>query len=329
MPANLPPQYLEVERKLKTAKTALEKIAIYEELLAMIPKHKGTEKLQALMKTKVAKLKEEMQRQPAVARRGPSFHIEKSGAGQVIVVGPPNAGKSYLIKALTGVEVEVGDYPFTTRFPAPFMMPYENIRIQLIDTPPITPDYLETWLPEIIKVSDGVLFVADLADPDCSATSEGVISRLREKKIELVPEHHPVPPEKFPFLKKTLLVANKNDAPSAAENIEELRVFFGASLKVLPVSAKAGDGIGELRKGVFDLLQIVRVYSKVPGRKADLRDPFALKMGSTVLDMARAVHKDFVLNYNFARIWNENGFEGQRVTRDHVLQDGDIVELHI
>lgn len=329
MPANLPPQYLETERKLKTAKTPQEKIHIYEELLATIPKHKGTEKLQALMKTKVAKLKEEMQRQPAVAHRGPSLHIEKSGAGQLIVIGPPNSGKSSLIKALTGAEVEVGDYPFTTRLPAPYMMPYENIRIQLIDTPPITPDSMETWLPEIIKVTDGVLLVADLADPACSAALEGILGKLREKKIECVDETREIKPESFLFFKKTLLVANKKDAGLSTENMEELAVFFENRLKAIPLSAQSGTGLWELRKKIFLLLRIVRVYSKVPGKKADRNDPFTLKIGSTVLDMAKAVHKDFVQNFNFARIWNKNGLEGQRVNREHVLEDEDIVELHI
>jgi hypothetical protein len=329
MPANLPPQYLETERKLQTAKTPQEKIAIYEELLALIPKHKGTEKLRALMKTKVSKLKEQLQKQPALSRRGPGFHIERSGAGQIIVIGPPNSGKSSLIKALTGVEVEVGDYPFTTHVPAPYMMPYENIRIQLIDTPPITPDTMETWLPEIIKVTDGVLLVADLGDSACSAALEGIFDKLRERKIELVDENSEIMPENFLFFKKTLLVANKNDAGLSAENREGLNIFFGSRFKAVPVSAQADAGLWELRKKIFLLLRVVRVYSKIPGRKADLNDPFALKKGSTVLDMALAVHKDFVQNFNFARIWNKNGLEGQRVNREHILEDEDIVELHI
>jgi len=330
MPANLTPEYFEVERKLKTAKTPQEKISIYEELLSVIPKHKGTEKLQALFKTKIAKLKDEMQRKPSTARHGPTFHIEKSGAGQVVVIGPPNAGKSALIQALTGAELEVADYPFTTRIPAPFMMAFENIQVQLIDTPPITVEYMETWLPEIIKASDAVLLVADLVNSDSAGALEGIFLKLKERKVELVSKAADIPPEKFPFLKRTLLVANKNDSSHAAENLEEFKILFGGQFAVASVSALTGDGIENFRKEIFSLLSIVRVYSKVPGKKAEYEAPFTLKKGSKVLDMARAVHKDFALKLNYARVWSKGGsIDGRRVTRDHVLEDEDVVELHL
>jgi hypothetical protein len=329
MPANLTPEYFEVERKLKTAKTPQEKISIYEELLSVIPKHKGTEKLQALFKTKIAKLKDEMRRRPSTARHGSTSHIEKSGSGQIIVIGPPNAGKSALIKTLTGAEVEVADYPYTTRIPAPFMMAYKNIQIQLIDTPPITAEYMETWLPEIIKASDAVLLITDLINSDSASALEGILLKLKERKVELVSKAADITPEKFPFFKRTLLVANKNDSSHAELNLEEFKILFSGQFDVVSVSALTGDGIENFRKEIFSLLNIVRVYSKVPGKKAEYEAPFTLKKGSTVLDMARAVHKDFAQKLNYARIWGKGGFEGQRVTRDHILEDEDVVELHI
>ena len=166
MPANLPPQYFEKEKELKKAKNPQERIAILEELLAIVPKHKGTEKMQALLKTKIAKLKSQSQKSPAVARHTATFQIEKTGAGQVIVVGSPNTGKSSLIKALTNANPDIGDYPFTTRLPSPAMMPYENIQIQLVDMPPITQDYFEFWQAELIKAADAVLLVLDLSQSD-------------------------------------------------------------------------------------------------------------------------------------------------------------------
>jgi ribosome-interacting GTPase 1 len=330
MPANLPPQYFEVERRLKTAKTPQEKIAIYEELLTIVPKHKGTEKLQALFKTKIAKLRQESERRPAASKHGPVVRVEKSGAGQVVVIGPPNGGKSSIVRALTGRDVEVAAYPYTTRSASPFMMPFVNIQVQLVDTPPIAPDFLEPWLPEIIKTADAVLLAVDLSDPEAAPTVEGILGALKDRKVELVPPGRPVPAERGPFLKHALCVGTRLDAEGAAEARDELRVLFTDRFETAAVSTVSGEGVEALRRAVFDLLGIVRVYSKAPGKKADLASPFTLRAGSTVLDMARAVHKDFALNLSFARIWSKGGgVEGLRVQRDHVLADEDVVELHL
>ncbi|MDI6698711.1 MAG: 50S ribosome-binding GTPase [Candidatus Saccharicenans sp.] len=329
MPANLPPEYFEVEKTLRQARTAEEKISIMEKLLSIIPRHKGTEKLVALYRSKIAKLKEEIEQRPAV-RKGQLFRIEKSGAGQVIVIGPPNAGKSALIRALTGVEVEVADFPFTTRMAAPYMMPFENIKVQLIDTPPITADFMESWLAEMVKMAEAVLVVLDASSPDSSAQLEVILNRLKERKVELVPGETVIPPDRFPFLKRTLLVLNKSDLAEAGTLAEELEVFFGKILDRISVSAATAEGLETLRGHIFRLLQIVRVYSKVPGKKADYQSPFILKRGSNIMDLARQVHKDFSEKLNYARVWNKEGtVNGLRVTRDYLLNDEDTVELHI
>ena len=182
MPANLPPQYFDVEKKLKTAKSADEKIAIMEELLSIIPKHKGTEKLQALYKTKIAKLRTQAHKKTGATRHVDLYHIEKSEAGQVVLIGPPNSGKSSLVKALTNADPEVADYPFTTHAPSPAMMKYENIQIQLIDTPPITQDYFEYWQAEMIKNADLVLAIIDLSGPDPVLDFLSLKEKLQEAK---------------------------------------------------------------------------------------------------------------------------------------------------
>jgi len=331
MPANLTPQYLEADRKFREAKTTQEKMKALEEMMATIPKHKGTEKMRAMIKTKMAKLKEAAQSKPALARHGPSFHVEKSGAGQVVVIGPPNSGKSRLIAALTGAQPEVGDYPYTTRSPAPYMMKFENIKVQLVDTPPIAPEEVETDLAELIKTADGVLLVLDLADQETPSTLENILSRLKEKRVEMAAENLAQPPEAGRFVKKTLIVANKCDGPQAEENLAFLKEYFGQGYSFSPVSALRGDGLDDLRKKIFLLLDIIRAYSKVPGKKADHNDPFSLKRGTTVIDLARAVHKDFFEKFKYARIWRKGSlsFQGQMINRDFVLEDEDIVELHI
>lgn len=329
MPANLPPQYFETEKKLKTAKTPEEKVSILEELLSIVPKHKGTEKLQALLKTKIAKLKSTAQKKPTVAKHGLSFNIDKAGAGQVVLIGLPNAGKSSLVKSLTNADPEIGDYPFTTRMPSPAMMQYENIQIQIIDTPPITPEYMEYWHAELIKGADGVLAILDLSSQNPTSGLENLLAKLKEKRIELIPKNHTPSSEASFFQKITLVVANKADFSSSEENLAAVKKALHPDFDLIPVSTKTEDGLEILRTKIFSLLDVIRVYSKIPGKKTARTDPFTLKKGSTVMNLAKAVHKDFAQNLRFARIWSQNKYQGQKVNRDHILEDEDIIELHI
>lgn len=329
MPANLPPQYFETEKKLRTAKTSQEKMTILEELLSIVPKHKGTEKLQALLKTKIAKLRSQSQKKPAVAKHHFSFSFEKSGAGQVILIGLPNSGKSTLVKALTNADLEIGDYPFTTQTPMPGMMPYNNIQIQLIDMPPVTFDYMEFWHTELIKEADGILLLLDISSPDPAIDFQNLIHKLKEKKIGLLSDDQEIPSNEHLFWKKALVVANKIDLLSDEEKMFDLKRAVNPDYQLIAISAKHGRNIENLKKNIFVFLDILRVYSKIPGKKPSFEEPFVFKKGSTLMDMARAVHKDFAQNLKFARIWGKNKYEGQKVNKDYILEDEDIIELHI
>ena len=329
MPANLPPEYHKIEAELRTAKTPEEKIDIYERLIRVIPHHKGTDKLIAMYRQKIAKAREEGERRASMAKHAPTHKIERSGAGQILLAGPPNSGKSSLVKALTGADVEVAEYPFTTRSPAPFMMPFENVKVQLIDTPPVTGELVETWFPEMVKMADAIMLVADLTDPDAAATLDGIVGRLTERKVELVRADADIPSPYFPFRKRTVLAANKIDAEGAPRAFEDLGMLLDGPYERLAVSATDGRGLETLRRTVFGLLRVVRVYSKIPGKKPEKDSPFTLRVGSTVMEMAKAVHKDFSEKLQYARVWNAAGLDGLRVNRDYVLADEDIVELHI
>jgi ribosome-interacting GTPase 1 len=329
MPANLPPQYFEKEKELKKARTPQERIAILEELLAIVPKHKGTEKLQALLKTKIAKLKVQSQKSSAGVRHTATFQVEKTGAGQVIVIGSPNTGKSSLIKALTNANPDIGDYPFTTRLPSPAMMPYENIQIQLVDMPPITQDFFEFWQAELIKAADAALLVVDLSLPDSTEDILTLLAKLEEKRIGLFPHQHDIPPDSPQFMKKTMIIANKSDHPRAEENLEEIKGFIDPGFTVIPVSIFKENTIEQLREQIYALLDVIRVYSKIPGKKVDHNDPYVFKKGSSLMDMAKAVHKDFAQKLKYARIWGKNKYQGQKVNRSYMLEDEDIIELHI
>ena len=329
MPANLPPQYMETEKKLKTARTPEEKIAIYEELLAIIPKHKGTDKLQALLKTKIAKQKSLAQKKPVISRRGSTFSIEKQGAGQVVLIGPPNSGKSSLVKALTNSQPDIGSWPFTTHTPAPAMMDFFNIRIQLVDTPPISPEYIDTWHSELIKSADGVLIVLDLSSPDPGLDLLALFEKWEEKNLVIVPPGTWIQSGNQISAGKIRIVANKLDLHEGEGRFQELIADFGKEYPITAVSAENGENLEKLSGDVYNMLHILRVYSKIPGKKPDMSDPFVLKIGSTLMDMAKTVHKDFAIQLKFARIWGEGKFEGQKVNKDYILQDGDIIELHL
>lgn len=325
MPANLTPQYLEAEQHFKGAKTTEEKIAALEEMQATIPRHKGTEKMQAELKRRLSKLRTEEARRP-VSRAGIIHRVEKEGAGQVALVGPPNSGKSLLVRRLTHATPEVADYPFTTRAPLPGMLKFEDVQIQLVDLPPVHPEFHESWLYQVIREADRALLVVDLSDPDLLEDLEMTLAQLANAKVQLGEGELP----NFPgwLSKRTLLVANKLDASGAPDDLEILKELYGNRFRILPVSAETGEGLEQLRIEVFELLEVIRVYTKAPGKKLERIAPYVLKRGSHLIDLAGRVHHDFLSQLKYARVWGHGRFEGQMVNRDYVLADKDVVELH-
>jgi ribosome-interacting GTPase 1 len=336
MPANLTPQYLAAEQRFKDAVTTQEKIEALEEMMALIPKHKGTEKMQADLRKRLAKLRNESVKKHGVSKASAIYSIPREGAGQVVLVGAPNVGKSSLLARLTKAEPEIGDYPFTTRLPQPGMMPYENINIQLVDMPPVDRNFYEPWMGSIIRQADLALLVTDLSTDELLDELDNVLTILETSRIRIsgIPESGDG--EAPNVVRRAILPANKADAPRAPENLEILKEFFGHRFRIIPVSTLSGEGLESLRNGIFEALDIVRIYTKIPGKKVDLSSPpFVLKHGSTVLDAARAVHREFVHSLKFARVWSSEKsrrsvrFEGQMVERTHQLEDGDILELHL
>jgi ribosome-interacting GTPase 1 len=328
MPANLPPDYFEAEKRYRAAKSPAEKIACLEHMLTIMPKHKGTDKLRADLRKRISKLKSASQTKKKLGRRDSAFKIDKEGAGQAVIVGPANVGKSALVATLTNANPEVADFPMTTWKPTPGMMPVKNIQIQLVDTPPLGKEYVEPELLDLIRRSDVILLVVDLyTDP---------VKQL-EDTVALLDEYRMVPSHLqanftehrgltfIPFL----VLANKNDDESTDENFDIFRELLEDDWPMISISTKTGRNLDHLKETLVDQLKIIRVYSKAPGKEPDLTAPFVLKGGSTVEDFASKVHKDFVEKLKLAKVWGEAVFDGQMVQRDHVLQDGDIVELHI
>src|SRR6266566_9587820 len=139
MPANLTPEYKAAEAAFRKARDPRERLERLREMLRVIPKHKGTDHLQGDIKRRIKELSEELERAPKGGGRGGlPLAIRPEGTAQLALIGPPNAGKSSLHARLTASGAQAAPYPFTTQYPEAGMMPYEDIRFQLVDLPAIS-----------------------------------------------------------------------------------------------------------------------------------------------------------------------------------------------
>ena len=340
MPTNVTPEYKKAEEAYRAAREPKERLDCLKEMARTIPKHKGTEHLQADIKTRIKQLTEELAGPKKGGKRsGPSYVVRHEGASQVAMIGPPNAGKSSLHVKLTGSSSDVGPYPFTTHLPVPGMIPYEDIHIQLVDLPPISEEFMEPWIVNALQPADAAMLVIDLSDPECLEQVPVVLDRLAEKKIYLTtawpglesgePEVPADLDDVFSLRLPTVLVANKSDLDPAPGEVEVLEELLGLRYPALTVSAETGNGLGALGEFLFKALEIVRVYTKTPGKPAETDKPFTVRRGGTVLDVARLVHKDIAEGLRFARMWGTDVYDGQQVGPDHLVSDGDLVELHV
>jgi len=321
MPANLTADFIKARKQLRQASTPEEKLACLEEMLATIPKHKGTDHMQADIKKRIAKMRGAVG--GGKKGRGHGYdHISKEGAGQVVLIGPPNAGKSSLLAALTNAKPEVAAYPFSTTVPVPGMMAFEDIMIQLIDLPPVTSDYTETWVYSLIRSADLAVVVMDATDGELIEEELGELLEILESKNTLLVEEAATSDDTRIRMIPTRGVLTKCEDPDADPNVS--LPFPGVRL-----STESGQGLDAFRRDLFDALHIVRIYTKLPGHKPDMTEPYTLPEQSTVLDAVKAVHRDFVDRLKYVRIWGSGRFDGQQVPSDHVLEDGDIVEIHL
>ncbi len=289
MPTNLPAEWFEVEKEFKEAKTREEKIRALEKLISVTPSHKGCENLRMQLKKKLAKLKRET---PKKAKRK-SMYIQKVGDAQVVLLGYPNSGKSLLLKKLTGVGEE-SEIPYSTQKPIVGTLKYEDVRIQMIEIPAF-------WKPELLSIArnaDLVICLIDLTDYDYQINE---ILKLVSK-------------EKF---KDVLFVGTKSD----------LVKYKDFNQNLILVSALEERGLKELSDKIWEKLNLIRVYTKAPG-KPKVEKPLILKKGSTVKDIIIKVHHDFLKNFRFARIWGSSKYPGEKVGLEYEVKDKDIVEIH-
>jgi ribosome-interacting GTPase 1 len=327
MPANLSPEYIRLEEKLRQTRDPQERLLLLREMLTTIPKHKGTEKMQADLKRRISKLEEVAEQKRKRGGRD-LFHVPREGAGQVVLAGPPNAGKSSLLARLTNASPQVAPYPYTTHAPLPGMVTFEDVQIQLVDAPPLSREYMEAALFNTYRVCDLILFVIDLTAPDPPAALAECAAILGEHFIRIA-ARAPLRPAgaEATVEKRALVFANKSDraAPDRAASLEGI---LGEGIRVVAGSAESGKGAAPMPRVLFETLDLVRVYTKKPGQKFETGAPFVLPAGSTVMDAAPVIHKELAEKMKFARVWGSGKHQGVSVARDHVLADGDILEIH-
>lgn len=349
MPANLSPEYKAAADAFRKARDPGERLEHLREMLRVIPKHKGTDHLQADLKRRIKELDEELEGpKRGGARSGPSLVVRPEGAAQIALLGPANSGKSLLHAQLTGSGAKSGPYPFTTQYPEPGMLKWEDVLFQLVDLPAIAAGHPLPWIGSTLQSADACLLVIDLADPDCVQHVESTQAMLRERKVSLVTrwpaeasagagsaQGESAPQEDgldvFALRLPTLLVANKSDLLEHPQtDLEALSELEEPHFPTQLVSAQTGQGLDELGAWLWRALGLVRIYTKAPGKPALNDRPFTLRSGEqTIADVARLVHRDMAKTLKYARVWGRSVVaEGQHVGREHVLADRDVVELH-
>lgn len=235
-----------------------------------------------------------------------SLAVRREGAAQIAFVGPPNAGKSSLLQALSRVQIKTGDYAFTTTRPVPAVTRIGGVLLQLVEIPGL----LEgagadrgggRALLGVLRGADGIVFCHDVSTPPD-------VLREVQKELELAGISRP-----------SILAATKQDEASPGA-VERLRDQF-PDLEIVPVSVLDDSTLDALREGIWGLTGLVRVFLREG-------DPVALRPPVTVIDVARSIHHELEESCRGARVWGPSArFDGQRVGREHVLADGDTVEI--
>jgi len=331
MPANLTLQYLKAEAAYRQATAPDEELQCLQTMLRELPKHKGTDKLQAELKQKISRAKKQAEQSAQQGKGGGGgLRIPRQGAGRAVLIGGPNAGKSQFVASVTRATPEVAPYPYTTREPGPAMMPHEDIAIQLVDTPPITADFFEPVVQALIRGADLTLLFIDLASDEGIDDTQAVLDKLATTKTRLATASYLDENDIGLTFTKTFAVANKIDADGAAERLQLLHEFLPLDFREFVVSSTTLTGVDDLKAAIFESLDVVRIYTKLPSQKEpDYDKTFTIRRGGTLLDIAELIHKDMARNLKTARVWGSEVHDGTTVKTDYILHDKDVVELHV
>ncbi len=332
MPANLNHRFLNAEKAYRRATSLAEEFECLQVMLREIPKHKGTDKLQAELKKKISKTRESLEAaNKSTGRSG--FKLPRQGAGRVVIIGAANSGKSQLLSTLTNATPEIAPYPFTTREPIPGMMKWEDVSIQVVDTAPISADHYTEETHALIRSADLVLLLLDLGSDDGADDLLQVLTRTQNSKTRLGPESTFDPNDIGVTYTKTILASSKADDVGSSDRREFFEEVFVSSpfeipFQEFPISATTGSGISTLSEQIFTALDVVRVYTKDPRKKTpDFDKPYAVRRGTELIDVAKLIHEDLAKNFRSAKVWGANVHDATAVTGDYLVSDKDVVEI--
>ncbi len=318
MPANLPQIYHKIEARLKFADSAEEKISILREMLAVMPKHKGTDGLRAELNSKIAKLKKEAKKKPQ-ARRLDLTHVPKMGIAQVVLMGAPNSGKSTLLAKLTNADPEIASYPFTTQKPDVGMIEFENVQIQLVDTPPLYENFHPPWLLALGRSSDILIGLIDGRKANPIKELNLLLNRFEGGSIFLESRDYYTGDELMK--KRGFIIISR----SKEEDLRLLREKHADRLDFQRFDINSDVEI--LKEKIYNFLNLIRIYTKPPGKNADFTEPVVLRKDATVEDAAYHIHKDFADKMKYTKLWRGDK-NPRQVGPEEVLMEGDVVEFH-
>ncbi|MBT9174717.1 MAG: GTPase Obg [candidate division WS2 bacterium] len=327
MPANLTPQYLEADKRFREAKDLEEKISALRDMMALIPKHKGTDKLRADLRRKLSKLLEEPHKRPKKGGRAYD-HIPREGIAQIALLGLPNSGKSSFINYVTKARTQVADYPFSTTTPAIGMLDYEDVQIQIIDLPPLW-EKTESWVYNIVRNCDLAIIILDSTSISPGEDYLAISDYLLKAKIALSPVK--IGEDEMQSIRTVpaIIVLSKCDFPEDTGKAGELKDLLGDNWVVTLFSIINPHNLDLLKREIFINLNLIRVYTKKPGYPPDLDRPYVLPKGSTLQDVASAIHKDLSKAFKFARVWSKDGsLKGMAAEKNYLVKDSDILEFH-
>ena len=332
MPANLSQQYRNAEKQYRRASTLEEELACLELMLREIPKHKGTDKLQAGLKKKISQTRARMESSSS-RKSAPGFRMPRQGAARIVLLGPFNSGKSQLFNSLSDSSAAVADYPHTTTQPQPALVKLQNVKVQLIDTPPIAVGDFDPRTESLVRGADLVLLLLPLWDDEGIDRFVSSVEFVQESRTRLAPSSSIDEADIGVTYTQSMLVWTGSEVEESESRKNVLAELLGDSncrefLPGLCVSAVTGEGIDELSRAIFERLNLIRIFTKNPtASEPDLDDPIALSKGSTVLDFARSLHEELATNFKQARVWGRGRHDGTIVQADHELEDEDIVEI--